>query len=143
MGISVSSCSFQHFLLHSIQNFLYLCCKLFEFHYVFLSSISSADNSLSVLDILRTALDSYWNTAHFLLCEFESRALVCSICLHADSSCLKDLGKLLSFLKNAFFSLLDRDHNCLNRSDSWRKYESAVVTVNHDQGTDHTGSHSP
>ena len=44
-------------------------------------------DSLTILDILRAALDTDRDTTHFLLCEFESRALVCVVYFYADSCC--------------------------------------------------------
>ena len=127
------TCTLQHIFLDCFQDFLYFLHKLIKCNSIFLSCITTADHSLTILDILRAALDTDRNTTHFLLCEFESRALVCVVYFYADSCCLK----------NALFSLLDRDDHCLYRSDSRRQYQTAVITMYHDDCTDHTCCHAP
>ena len=78
--------TFQHLLLHPVQDFLNLFGKLFKAYRVFFSGIPAADYSLSVFNILRTALDTYRDASHFLLCELEARALICSVHFHAHTS---------------------------------------------------------
>ena len=137
------TCALQHFLLHKIKNFLNFGRKFFKGNDIFLSCITTADNSLSVLDILRSTFDTNRNSSHFLLCEFESRASVGVVYFDTDASCLECCKQFICFLKNAFFALLDRNDDCLSRSDSRRQDKSAVVTVNHDDRTDHTCCHTP
>ena len=87
MGISVLTCTLQHIFLDCFQDFLYFLHKLIKCNSIFLSCITTANDSLTILDILRAALDTNRNTTHFLLCEFESRALVCVVYFYADSCC--------------------------------------------------------
>ena len=39
--------------------------------------------------------------------------------------------------------LRDRDDPCLDRSDPWRKYKTAVIAVYHDNGANDSGRKSP
>ena len=143
MCISVSTRTLKHVTLNSIQKLLHLICKLLKGYCVFLTGISSAENSLAVLNILRTTLNTDRNTTHLLLCKLESRALVCIVNFRTDPCCLQCCKKLICFLHNTLFTLLDRNDHSLYRCDSRRKDKTAVVAVNHDDGTDHTGCHSP
>ena len=143
MSVTMCTCALQHLFLHEIKNFLNFGSQLIEGNNIFFSCVTTADHSLSVLDILRTTFDTNRNTTHFLLCKFESRTSVCIVHFDTDACSFQCCKQFVCFFQNSFFTLLDRDDHCLCRSNSRRQDKSAVVTMNHDDRTDHTCGHSP
>ena len=104
-------------------------------------SIAADQNCLVVLDISRSDLHTYRNSAHLRLTELPARALVGIIHFYAEVG--KNVFQCKCLVQNALFLLLDRhDHN-LGRSDSRRQHQTVVIAVYHDDRTDHTGGHTP
>ena len=137
------SCTLQHIMLLRLQYLCHLFCQLINICGDLLSRISADNHSHTCLDILRSEFDTNRDTAHFLLREFPSRTLLRIIQLHAQSCFCKRRFDLICLLKYALLLLTDRDDHDLCRGNPRRKYKSAVVTVYHNDRTDHTGRHTP
>ncbi|KLU68121.1 MAG: hypothetical protein RHS_6056 [Robinsoniella sp. RHS] len=143
VGIPMLSRSFQHICLHCFQDLSCLICDLIKCSHSLLSGVTPYNNSLTCFDIFWSQFNSDWNSTHFLLRELPSRTLVRIIHLHTKSCFRQCIFHFERFIQNAVFFLLDRNHHNLGRRNPWREYQTAVVSMHHDDRSDHTGCHSP
>ena len=143
MRVSVCSCTLQHVMLLLLQHLRYLLRKLLNRCGNLFACISAHDHCHTIFDILRSKLNTHRNSAHLLLREFPSRALLGIVEFHAKSALCKCFFNLVCFFQNALLLLTDRNDHNLRRCNMRRKHQSAVVAVYHDDRSDHTGRHTP
>ena len=135
--------SLEHVVLDLFQNFLHLRSDSFKRRDDLLAGISADDHTLSLLDILRADLEAHRNSSHFLVRELPAGALVRIIQSRADPGSAQGILQFAGLIENAFLLLLDRDDHRLDRRHSRRQFQSAVISVYHDDRADHTGRHPP
>ena len=136
-------CFLKHVLLHRLKNLCQLCCNLIERNYDLFSCITTNDNRLVILNILRSDLNTCRDSENLLSAELPSRCFVWIIDFHFVSCCLQCIKKFICLIKYAFLMLGDRDHHRLNRCNSRWNHKTAVISVYHDQCSDYSCGHSP
>ena len=135
--------SLKHIFLNCLQDFGQFFCQLIHCHYNFFSCVTANDNNLTIFNIFWSDFDTCRDSDHFLLAEFPSRALFRIIDGSSVSCCLQYCKQFISFVKHTLFVLCDRDHSCLNWRNVRRKYQTTVISMYHDDGSDDTCGQSP
>ena len=64
MSISVCSCLFKHIVLDRIKQFLYLCLDVVDRYSELLMGVTANQNSLIILDISRSNLNTNRDSTH-------------------------------------------------------------------------------
>ena len=139
----MSFCTFQHIILHSFQCFANFSSQFIQCNYLFFSGVTANDYCLTCFNILRTDFHTKRNTTDFLFTELPAGALVGIVYFYFITSFNQAALQFSCFFQYACFMLSDGNNHNLNRCNSGRQYQTAVITVNHDDRTDDACGHTP
>ena len=104
-----------HITLDCLEDLTQFHCDLIHRYHDLLTIITTNNDNLILLNILRSDLDTCRDTKHLLLREFPSRTLLRIINLHSVSGFLKFSKQFICFVKHAFLVLSNRNHTTFNR----------------------------
>ena len=136
-------CRLVHFGLNRIEQRCCLRLHLVQRHVNFLSRVAAHKDALVILDIFGSDFNAERYAAHLALAELPARALVRSVHLHAQAFFYQTVTKRVCLVEHTLLLLLDwNDHN-LGRRHLWRKFETGIVSVYHNDRADETRRHPP
>ena len=100
-----------------------------------------------VLQVTTTHSETYWHTLQLVVSKLKARTLVVGIViLNSDSQRTELINHWLQLVGERlqlFLTLEDWYDNHLNRRNLWRKNESVIVRVSHDECTNQSGTNTP
>ncbi len=143
MRVAEGLCAAEHRLVNVLEKTRRLRRHIADRGLDLLPRVAADEDAGSLLHILRADLHTDREAAHLLIRKLVARRAVGVIKLHADLRLLKRLGNAAGRFEHALRLLADRNHDDLRRRHLRRKNEPVVVTVDHDDRTDHPGRHSP
>ena len=100
-------------------------------------------NALTVLNVLRTDLDTNRDTFHFIFSKLPARRVVAVVQLNSYSRSFQLIGKFICLFKYAFLVESNRNYYDLDRCNSRRQSQTVVITVRHYYRTDKSRCNAP
>ena len=130
-------------LLDFFQQILYVFFDTVASDGFFFQRIAAHYFDRVVFQIASTHCQTYRNAFQFVFSKLPSRFLViCIVVFNGDTHLFQfgyDTVYLFADLCQLFFAAIDRNDHYLDRSQVRRQYQTIIIRVRHDQGTDQTG----
>ena len=147
MFVAVLQCFLIDICLYFFKQILYIFFDAFARTSFLFQRIAAHDFHGIVFQITSSHYQTYRNTLHFIVGKLEARTFVVGIVVFNRDTHFTQFGNnsfyLCVDLFQLFVVLVDRNDNNLYRSQMWRKNQTVVVGVSHDQGTHQTSRNTP
>ena len=146
-GITISLSLLKDILLDILKQLLNVLGDTVDAASLLLQCIAAHYLDSTVLQVASTQNQTYGNTLQLVVGKLKARTLVVGIVkLHGDTLSAQSLDDRCHLLVNLLHLLRlgsDRNNYHLDRSQTWRQYQSVIIAVSHDECTNQSGRNTP
>ena len=134
-------------VLNIVKEVLNALNNAVEAYALLLQCITTHHLDSVVLQVTTTHSEAYWHTLQLVVSELKARTLVVGIViLNCDTQRTELVNhwlQLVSEFLQLLLTLEDWYNNHLNRGNLWRKNETIIIRVGHDERTNQTSTNTP